>query len=287
MPTEEVRHPWMYALGRHAMPARIRVGEREYEHARTFKHDFFAATGLYQAQSERIVLKIGRRVPLLGLPMRWLGRWLTRREIDHYLTAQDLDGVPAFLGRLGDTGFAHAFVPGHPLQPGEAVDDDFFQRLMAIVKGLHERGIAYGDLEKRENILVDDGGRPALIDFQISWHWPADRRLRKGASRWLPNFVGRRLLAHLCVADDYHLGKHRRRHRPDQLAVDELAATYRRPGGVRCFGLLLTPITWVRRKFLRLVTGKDRSPKQEGREFLDPLGREAEVSTEAGSQDRA
>ena len=287
MPSEEVRHPWMYALGRHAMPARIRVRELEYEHARTFKHDFFAATGLYQAGPERIVLKIGRRVSCLKVPMRWLGRWLTRREIDHYLAVQDLEGIPNFLGRLGDTGFAHAFVPGHPLQPKEVVDDDFFQRLTAIMKGLHERGVAYGDLEKRENILVDEGGHPALVDFQISWYWPADRGLRKGVSRWLPNWIGARLLAHLCVADDYHLGKHRRRHRPDQLSMDELAATYRRPGGVRWFGLLLTPITWVRRKFLRLVTGKDRSPKQEGCEFLDPLGAEAEVTAEASPHDGA
>ena len=45
-----------------------------------------------------------------------------------------------------------------------------------MLNAMHERKVAYIDLHKRENILVNERGDPCLIDFQISVAWP----------RWLP-----------------------------------------------------------------------------------------------------
>ena len=153
------------------MPERITLRDGDYKHLRTWKHDFFAATGLYEGPSGRVVLKLGRTASLLGIPASWIGRLLCDRELDVYQAVDDLAGVPRCLGRWGQTGLVHIFVEGHPLQQREPVNDEFFPRIERLIGELHRRDIAYVDLEKRENILVDAEGRPCLIDFQISWKW--------------------------------------------------------------------------------------------------------------------
>ena len=84
---------FMYALGRDGPPAQVIVSGRRYRLERIVKHDFWAATSFYleEATGERAVIKLGRSQPLLGLPMRWAGRFLTHRECRFY---QRLGGVP-------------------------------------------------------------------------------------------------------------------------------------------------------------------------------------------------
>jgi hypothetical protein len=250
------------------MPERITLTDGAYVHRRTYKHDFFAATGLYDGPSGRAILKIGRVAPLFRLPTRGLGRWLADREFAMYRRVEDLPGVPRCLGRWGETGFVHAFVEGHPLQRHEWVDDDFFPRLEHLLDEMHRRGIAYVDLEKRENILVDDDGHPCLIDFQISWWWPADHRGRQGLGRLIPAGLGRFVLGRLQEGDRYHLLKHRRRHRPDTLPPVQLEASYDRGVYIDLHRRLFRPFTWLRRKILKRLTGRSRSPKQDGPEFV-------------------
>lgn len=284
MAERSLQHPWLRALGREDMPARIVLEDGSYRHLRTFKHDFFAATGLYEGPSGRVVLKLGHVVSLFGLPMAWLGEWLADREAELYRAARDVEGVPRLMGRWGRTGFVHAFIEGHPLQRHEQVRADFFPRLERLLKALHARGIAYVDLEKRENILVDDRGLPWLIDFQISWPGPelvaASRRGRRSgglASLWrlLPAELNRFILGKLQRADLYHLLKHRRRQAPETMTADELARSYNAGMSIRLHRRLFRPFTLLRRQALKRLTGHARSPKQEGPEFLEAVPTQA------------
>jgi len=280
------KHSWLRALGPEDMPTRIVLDGIEYRHVRTYKHDFFAATGLYQSGTEYAVLKLGRSARLFGLPMAWLGRLLTGRELAIYRTLAGVQGVPRCLGSWGPTGMAHVFVEGHPLQRREWVDDQFFTRLGCLLDELHQRGIAYVDLEKRENILIDAQGRPWLIDFQIAWWWTADgeaygRRLQ----RWLPRWLGRFILHKLQSADRYHLLKHHRRHRPDCLTVEQIRASYRRGPFVQAHRYLFWPFTQARRTILKMLTGEARSPKQDGPEFVDEVLPMTKASASASHED--
>jgi serine/threonine protein kinase len=297
------RHAWLRALGRDELPARIQVADSHYEHLRTYKHDFFAATGLYSGPGGCVILKVGRTAPLAGVPMEWLGRFLAEHEEVVYQAVHDLPGVPRYLGRWEHTGLIHEYVEGHPLQPRERVDDLFFPRLAALLDALHKRNIAYVDLEKRENIIVDDEGQPHLIDFQISWYWPGrnsggsdpagdrhgtvpsghvlgagacgfpplagrGRSCRQGLLRLIPDDVGRFLLARFQEADEYHLFKLRRRHQPDSLTADQWANSYRHGLYIGLHRRLFRPVTLLRRHILKLLTGRSRSPKQEGKDFV-------------------
>ncbi len=267
MASDPRRHRWLGALGKGAPPERFELDGATYRLEQVFKVDFFAATALYAGARGRVVLKLGRTAPLFLFPMQWLGRALARHEARLYRLVADLDGIPRFLGEWGPTGFVHEYVEGRPLQPKEHVPDDFFERLRELVAGLHARHIAYADLEKNENILLDAQGRPALIDFQISWHWPPDPRDRRGASGFLPHALGQWILTSLQGSDWYHLQKHRRRHRRDQMTAEEIAQSYVLQPSIRWHRRLNRPFQRVRRGLLLWLTGYSRSPKQDRQEF--------------------
>ena len=268
-----LKHPWLRALGRDEMPASITLRDVEYTHLRTYKHDFFAATGLYEGPDGRVILKLGRTAGFFGLPLSWIGKMLAAHELDLYNAVHDLPGVPECLGPWRETGLVHVFVEGHPLQRKEAVGDEFFPKLRQLIQQLHERRIAYVDLEKRENILVDDKGDPSLIDFQISFRWP-QRHERRGWKRLVPSPLGGYVLRKLQNGDLYHLRKHERRHRRDLLTPAEIEASYRAGPLIRLHRLITRPLTLTRRGILKLLTGNARSDKQDGAAFMEPVPRE-------------
>jgi hypothetical protein len=253
-PPRRPRHHWLYALPEGALPARVDCAGGRYELVETFKHDFFAATGLYRrcraeaatdaaGGAELAVLKLNRLTPLFGLPMKWAGRFLARRELRLYQLCRDLPMVPRLIGPVGQTGLMHAFVPGHPLGRRETVGDAFFDELIGLVRALHARDVAYVDLNKRQNILMGDDGRPYLIDFQISLHLPPAGWRRLPPVRWL--------LARFQQGDVYHCLKHKRRLRPDLLTDAERSIAERAGVWIRLHRLVARPLTHLRRRLLR------------------------------------
>lgn len=241
------RPPVFRALGRDDPPAEIAIDGERFVREEILKHDSWAATAIYAAATRRAVCKFNRESPVGILPMRWLGRWLAARERGFMARLRGVEGVPAGLGtvRVGGRAVpaaaARTFVPGHALGHDERVGDDFFPRLAGILAAVHARGMAHVDLHKRENILVDEAGRPLLIDFQISWALPAGR---------LAAACGRPLLALLQRCDDYHLLKHRLRLRPDQVPAGEAELDRLRPGWIRLHRLLAVPFRTLRRGLL-------------------------------------
>jgi len=251
-------HSGLRALGRRTLPAKISLKQGQYELVRIFKHDFFAATGLYDGPGGMVVLKIGRESDFLGLPLAWLGRWLTRREAAIYRRLSNVPGVPDFVQQDRKNGLIHIYAPGHPLRRRERVNDQFFDRLQQLLDELHRRDIAYVDLNKRDNIIVGDDGRPYLIDFQISLCWPAGRRKKPLAIRWL--------LSQFQTGDLYHLAKHMRRHRPDLMRPEHQAMLRRGADLVRWHRWFSGPFRQLRRQTLkRLGQWRKQQPDEVAR----------------------
>ncbi len=234
------------------MPQTVACRGGLYTLVETFKHDFFAATGLYRGPEGFAVLKVGRTNDFFSLPMGWVGRFLGRREIRLYEQAHDLSGVPRLIGPVGETGFLHEFVPGHPLGRREPVGDAFFEELLGLLRSLHDRHIAYVDLNKRENVLVGDDGKPYLIDFQISLLLPPVGWGRLRLLRWL--------LHRFQQADVYHCLKHKRRSRPDLLTPDEQRLVSRLSIWIRLHRWIARPLTQLRRRILRRLQRGDDVP---------------------------
>ena len=193
------------------------------------KHDFFASTARYRGDhGRRVCLKHFHTESCLLIPLGWAGRYMCNREIGFYRHLADVEGVPALVGKLGESGMVHEWIEGCDLldyaqdarmgRPERRGADDFFDRLDQLALTLHQRDVAYVDLNKPDNVLVGDDGRPYLVDFQISY-----RRPRR---RW--NLLGRWLFGVLCREDLYHVRKLKRKFRRDLMTDHELRRSYQR-----------------------------------------------------------
>lgn len=233
---------------------------RRYRKVKVFKHDFFAATLLYQrvadvsdsvaasaktqedALPEKLILKWSRSVDFLGLPLDWLGSWLSRHESSMLKLLSGIEGIPQLIGQYQANGLLYTYIEGISLDCRPELDEDFFDRLEMLLKKIHQKQIAYIDMNKRGNILVGSDHKPYMIDFQISWHgsgglWPW-RRLK------------RKVLHCLQQEDFYHLYKHKRRLRPDLMSREAIDHS-RRISKMICLHRVITrPLILLRRKIL-------------------------------------
>jgi hypothetical protein len=230
-------------------PEELAVAGSAYRLIRVLKHDFLAATCLYEAAAPgegrppKAIVKFGRAQDFCGLPLAWLGQFLVDREEGMYRALAGVEGVPRWLGRLGPRACAIEYVDGQSLDRLEAPPGGFFDALRRLLDAVHARGVAYADANKRSNILVDRAGRPHLVDFQISLR-------RRDDLPWPLSALLRRAVDYLAAKDLYHLYKHKRRMMPQELTPEEEALSRRRVGLHALHRFLSKPYRRWRRWFL-------------------------------------
>jgi hypothetical protein len=271
----------MFALP-HPPAERTELAGGRYRLLRVFKHDFWAATCLYELESavaaeeeeeereatnagetpatragkmpsprtsppwppRKIVVKIGRAQPFCGFQLAWVGAWLRDNEYQAYRLLEGVSGVPRWVGSFGATGYAVEYIDGRALDQGGTPPPGFFDRLRELFDAVHARGLAYADANKRSNILVGADGQPYLVDYQISVR-------RRDDLPWPLRAIAARTVRYLSAKDLYHLYKHKRRLAPQELTPqeDELS---RQRGGLHGFHRWFTKgYRGLRRRFLR------------------------------------
>ena len=236
----------LYACGTVGLPKTAFIAGRQWALRRTYKHDFFAATGLYESLEDvadhippqRVVLKISRVQSFLGLPTAWFGRYLKNREYRFLQQLQSIDQVPQLVGEYGRNGFVYRYIEGWSLDEKPSLPDTFFDDLKGLLRRIHQSGMCYVDFNKRGNILIGSDGRPYLIDFQICMK---------------PFRFWRKMLQR---EDFYHLLKHKRRLRPDLLTENEKAISLHRSPAIRVHRFLTIPLRTLRRRLLALLYRK-------------------------------
>jgi hypothetical protein len=214
---------------------------------RVFKHDFFAATCLYHAEDgdpPRIVVKFSRTQGFCGLPLRWLGRWLSDHEQAVYRRLEGVEGIPRWVDRLDETSYAIEYLDARPLDHLDRPPRGYFERLRSVFDALHGRGVSYGDGNKRSNLLVGQGGEAYLIDFQLAL-------LRRDELPWPVSTALRALVGYISDRDLYHLYKHKRHLSPDELTDEQRELSSRRGPLHQLHRRLTKPYRALRRRFLR------------------------------------
>ena len=126
-----------------------------------------ASIHLYRGSAGEFIIK---RALGSGLRKR-LGQAAIRREARIYRRLQGVPGIPECFGRLNDSCLVLEYVPGGSLRKLDDQLEDrqqFFSKLLRTLRGMHEAGVAHGDLKKKDNILVGPGQEPFVIDFGIA-----------------------------------------------------------------------------------------------------------------------
>ena len=243
------RPPLLRALGADEPPRYVSVQGTRYQLAVPLKHDSWAATAIYaDDEGKRITCKFGRTQSVFGIPMSWLGRLLARRESGFLRRLKHIELLPKDLGpvtaggRVLPNAIARSYVEGHPFRDPPEHRETFFADLRRLIAELHAEGVAYVDLHKRENIIVDPVGRPYLIDFQVCLatgsRWPLNGRLM------------RLLVGKLKEMDDYHINKHYARCMADLLSPEEIRRLKTPPGFITAHRSFAVPLRSLRRRLL-------------------------------------
>lgn len=126
-----------------------------------------ASTYLYRGPGGEFVIK-----EALGSTLRRrVSEASIRREHQIYSKLSGVPGIPRCFGLLDGKYLILEYVPGDSYRRLEHDLDDrerFFARLLRTVNGMHEAGVAHGDLKRKDNILVGPNQEPYVIDFGIA-----------------------------------------------------------------------------------------------------------------------
>ena len=170
------------------------------------------------------------------LCVRWLaGRRGLDREERAYRLLAGVRGVPALLARSGPDFLECERIEGRRLDhcPRRSLPPEVFDRLQQVIRQAHERGVAHGDLHRRD-VIVDGSDYPWVLDW-------ATAMVRAGPGGWLRAALFRRWME------------------VDRRAVEKLRRRYGAGGDTGADPL--EPAWWPHRLIWRLKRlGKPRRP---------------------------
>lgn len=101
----------------------------------------------------------------------WFARKMVRRETRALEAMAGVEGVPALLATAGPLAFVMERLDAERLPRSDVAPppEPYWPQCRAMIDAMHERGVAHGDL-RRKNILIGvQDRRPYLIDFATAW----------------------------------------------------------------------------------------------------------------------
>lgn len=99
----------------------------------------------------------------------WFNRRMLRREYGIYRHLDGVAGVPHCFGFFLDRYLVLERVDADTLRNASVADrETFLREMLSIIRAVHARGVAHGDLKRKDNVLVTRDSRPYLIDFGVS-----------------------------------------------------------------------------------------------------------------------
>lgn len=142
------------------------------------------------------------------LPVRLIGGILIAWEAFIYAKLDGITGIPTLLGRPDRYTILTAFMGGENLRETTRTPDAaYFEKMGAIIRQMHARGVIHLDMRNRRNYGLDPAGEPYLVDFASAGYLPWPKSLRTLLCRldWLGFVkVKGKLAPELLSADERH-----------------------------------------------------------------------------------
>lgn len=166
--SEETRPPRSGQDERHtALLDWIERGLERAPRTRRLGSGYQAAVDLLDTPYGEVVIK----QPRGGWLMRTLGRLAIRREYRVYERLAGIAGVPRAYGLVRGEVLVLEHIAGPSLRAGEHTfteREHFFASFLATLRAMHARGVAHGDLKRKDNVLIGPGEQAYLIDFGVA-----------------------------------------------------------------------------------------------------------------------
>ncbi len=102
-----------------------------------------------------------------GRGLAWQLRQATlQREFEAYRRLKGLTGFAPCHGLVDQRWLVLEYIEGTPYRTA-GIDnrDRFFDLLLKQIRAMHSRGVAHGDLKRKDNLLVTDSGEPVILDL--------------------------------------------------------------------------------------------------------------------------
>ncbi len=123
---------------------------------------------LQAADGTKYVLKDFASRPWL-MRIAWC-RFAVSRETAAYRALEQVPGIPRLINVISKDVFVMEWLDGEPLprrKLKEILGEHFFDNLCTMLDEMHKRGVAHGDLRRR-NILVGADKSPRILDFETA-----------------------------------------------------------------------------------------------------------------------
>ncbi|TVS11312.1 MAG: hypothetical protein EA419_08460, partial [Wenzhouxiangella sp.] len=123
--------------------------------------------------------------------LRWLRLLSLKREYRTYRQLAGLSGFARCHGLFSDRYLVLDYIDGEDFRLAQIPDRSaFFDQLLETVLAMHRRGVAHGDLKRKDNLRVTRSGRPIILDLGA-----AVRKKPQGGS------LNRKLFEFICQTD--------------------------------------------------------------------------------------
>jgi len=170
--------------------------------SKLLKKDIFGRTDLIGGDDDYPIVRRDTRAAAAAI--RWLARRMLDREARVLAVLEGTPGIPELI-RMDRHTLDRTYIEGVPMQKGKPTDPGYFRNAAQLLRQVHRKNVAHNDLAKEPNVLVEAGGTPAFIDFQLAWFAPGRGRLFRILAR----------------EDIRHLLKHKRTYCPQHLTQRE------------------------------------------------------------------
>jgi len=120
---------------------------------------------LYDKDGFKIVIK----TPIGSGVLRWFRLYQLRNEYHVYQRLAGITGVPKCYGFLQNQYLLLEYIDGESLRTAKVTDRPYFlKKYFHLIKQIHSRNIAHGDMKRKENLLVINAKEPCIIDFGVA-----------------------------------------------------------------------------------------------------------------------
>jgi serine/threonine protein kinase len=86
---------------------------------------------------------------------------------------RDVKGIPAFIGLEDYNCLLISYINGDEIKKSKgSLAPTYFADLFNIARDIHSRGVIHLDLGHKSNVMVNQNGNPAIIDFNTSIYLP-------------------------------------------------------------------------------------------------------------------